>query len=259
MSIVVQPEELVEQVTQLQKIKGYTDQQMADIFGCSRQTYSQTRTAKKKVGKVYYDGAMRFLSPLVPEKRVSVTQRETRETSITLELNIDGTGEWDINTGIFMFDHLLSQLIKHGRFDLKLKATGDDPHHLIEDVAICLGQAMTEALGDKQGITRMGEAIIPMDDSLAMVAIDISGRAYPVLEIAFNGNDMGDFKTDLIRHFLETFTFEARLNLHAHILYGTNDHHRAEALFKALGRALDKATMIDDRISGQLPSTKGLL
>jgi len=158
-----------------------------------------------------------------------------------------------------MFDHLLSQVAQHGRFDLKISATGDDQHHLAEDVALCLGKALTKALGEKKGIVRMADALVPMDDSLASVAVDISGRGYTVLELPFSDNDMAGFATDLVRHFLESLAAEARLNLHARIIYGVNDHHKAEALFKALGRALDMATRIDERISGELPSTKDLL
>ncbi len=259
MNPVVQVEELVEQVTQIQKSMGYTDQQMADEFGCTRQTYQQTRTGKKKVGNAYFSGAMRFLSPSAPDGRTSAVQRETKETNISLEFNVDGTGKLDISTGIYMLDHFLSQIAKHGRFDLKLSATGDDQHHLAEDIAICLGKALTDALGEKRGIVRMADSSVPMDDALATVAVDISGRAYSVLELGFNDNDMAGFSTDLIRHFLESFAIEARLNLHARIIYGTNDHHRAEALFKALGRALDMATRIDERIAGESPSTKGML
>ena len=191
--------------------------------------------------------------------RLSVVKRETKETNISLELNIDGSGKWGIDTGIKMFNHLLSQVARHGAFDIKLSAKGDDQHHLVEDVAICLGKAFTQALGEKQGITRMADATVPMDDALAMVAVDIGGRGYTVLELPFSGNDMAGFPTDLIRHFLESLAIEAKLNLHAKVVYGTNDHHRAEALFKALGRALDTATRIDERISGELPSTKELL
>ena len=191
--------------------------------------------------------------------RLSIVKRETKETNINLELNIDGSGKWEINTGIKMFDHLLAQVAQHGRFDLKISATGDDQHHLVEDVALCLGRALTQALGEKQGIVRMADATVPMDDALAMVVVDISGRGYTVLELPFNDNDMTGFATDLIRHFLESLATEAKLNLHARVVYGTNDHHKAEALFKALGRALDMATRIDERIAGQLPSTKDLL
>jgi imidazoleglycerol-phosphate dehydratase len=191
--------------------------------------------------------------------RTSVIKRETKETNINLELNIDGSGKWEITTGIKMFDHLLSQLARHGAFDIKIIATGDDQHHISEDVAICLGKAFGEALGEKRGIIRMADVAVPMDDALAMVALDISGRGYTVLELSFSDNDMFGFPTDLIRHFLESFALEARLNLHVKIAYGTNDHHKAEALFKALARALDAATRIDERISSELPSTKDLL
>ncbi len=191
--------------------------------------------------------------------RIAVVKRETRETNISLELDIDGTGKYEIDTGIKMFDHLLSQVARHGRFDLKISASGDDQHHLAEDVAICLGKALGETLGEKRGIVRMADATVPMDDALAMVAVDISGRGYTVLELPFSDNDMFGFPTDLIRHFLESLASEAKLNLHARVIYGTNDHHKAEALFKALGRALDMATTIDERASGELPSTKDLL
>ncbi len=190
--------------------------------------------------------------------RLAIIKRETKETNISLELNIDGGGKCEVNTGISMFDHLLEQVARHGVFDIKLSATGDDQHHLVEDVALCLGRALGKALGEKRGIVRMANAVVPMDDALAMVAIDISGRGYTVLELPFSDNDMAGFATDLIRHFLESFAAEAKLNLHARITYGVNDHHKAEALFKALGRALDMATRIDERIAGELPSTKDL-
>jgi len=193
------------------------------------------------------------------ENRTAVIKRETRETSVNLELNIDGSGKWEIDTGIKMYDHLLSQLAHHGIFDLTLLAKGDDQHHVAEDVAICLGKAFTQALGEKRGIVRMGEASVPMDDALATVALDISGRGYTVLDLSFKGNDMFGFPTDMVRHFLESFAIEAGITLHARIACGTNDHHKAEALFKALGRALDRATRIDARIAGELPSTKDLL
>ena len=192
-------------------------------------------------------------------ERVAIVKRETQETNINLELKIDGSGSHEMVTGIRVFDHLLSQLARHGVFDIKISATGDDQHHLVEDVALCLGKALGEALGDKRGISRMADATVPLDDALAMVAVDISGRGYTVLELPFVDNDMTGFATDLIRHFLEAFASEAKLNLHARIIYGTNDHHKAEALFKALGKALDKATGIDERIAGELPSTKEFL
>ena len=162
--------------------------------------------------------------------RVSIVKRETKETNINLELDIDGSGKWDMNTGIRMFDHLLAQLARHGVFDIKISATGSDQHHLVEDVGICLGRAFGEALGEKRGIVRMADALVPMDDTLALVALDIGGRGYTALDLPFSDNDMSGFATDLIRHFLESFAIEAKLNLHAKILYGVNDHHKAEAL-----------------------------
>jgi len=192
-------------------------------------------------------------------QRKATVKRKTRETVISLELDLDGRGEYEISTGINMFDHLLSQVARHARFDLKLSASGDDQHHLAEDVAICLGRALNQALGEKRGITRMADATVPMDEALAMVALDISGRGYAVLDLEFAGNDMAGFSTDLVRHFLESLAAEGKLNLHARVSYGKNDHHRAEALFKALGRALDKATRLDERIAGDLPSTKDVM
>ncbi len=191
--------------------------------------------------------------------RLSIVKRETRETNISLELNLDGSGKWETNTGLRMFDHLLAQLAQHGLFDIKISATGNDQHHLVEDVAICLGRAFGEALGDKRGIVRMADATVTMDDALVMVAVDFSGRGYTVLELPLSEKEIGGLEADLIRHFLESFAIEARLNLHARVAYGTNDHHKTEALFKGLGRALGTATRIDERISGELPSTKGLL
>ncbi len=191
--------------------------------------------------------------------RTSVIKRETKETSINVELNIDGSGKWEVITGIKMLDHLLSQLARHGAFDIKITATGNDQHHVAEDTAICLGKAFSDALGEKRGIVRMADASVPMDDALAVVAVDLSGRGYTVLELTFSENDMLGFPTDLVRHFLESFALEGRLNLHAKIAYGTNDHHKAEALFKALARALDNATRIDERVNRELPSTKDLL
>lgn len=191
--------------------------------------------------------------------RTAVIKRETRETNIRLELNIDGAGRDDIATGIRIFDHLLAQVARHGLFDITVSASGDDQHHLVEDVGICLGQAFVQALGERRGITRMADVTVPMDDALVNVAVDISGRGYTVLDLPFNDNDMAGFATDLIRHFLQALAAEGRLNLHARALYGSNDHHKAEALFKALGRALDKATQLDARISGELPSTKDYL
>ena len=250
-------DELVEALKEKQKNNGYTDQKMAAEIGLSRSYYNLIRNGNVAMG---LEARLKVIQafPLLAV-RLSNIERKTGETNISLALNIDGSGKYEINTGIKMFDHLLSQMAKHGRFDLKLLASGDDEHHVIEDVAICLGKALAEALGDKRGIIRMADATVPMDDSLAMIAVDISGRGYTVLELPFADNDMAGFPTDLIRHFLESLAIEARLNLHARIIYGTNDHHKAEALFKALGRALDMATSLDERISGELPSTKGRL
>lgn len=192
-------------------------------------------------------------------ERTSEKKRETRETNINVYLNVDGTGHTEITTGIRLFDHLLDQLGRHGLFDLRVSATGDDAHHLVEDVAIVLAHTLDEALGEKRGIVRMADATVPMDDALATVAVDISGRGYSVLDMEFEGNDLFGFSTDLIRHFLETFAREAKINLHGGVAYGINDHHKAEAFFKALGRALERATRIDSRIAGEILSTKEVL
>ncbi len=194
--------------------------------------------------------------------RTATVNRETRETRIAVELNVDGSGACEIHTGVGMFDHMLEQLAKHGRFDLKVEAKGDlhvDEHHTVEDVAIVLGQAFAKALGDRKGIVRMGHAIVPMDEALAMVAVDLSGRGYAVVEASFTKTYINELPTDLIKHLLESFAIEARLNLHVRLLAGENDHHKAEAIFKALARALDEATRIDERTRGHVPSTKGII
>jgi imidazoleglycerol-phosphate dehydratase len=190
------------------------------------------------------------------DKRQAQLRRETAETTINLSLNLDGTGKAEMQTGIRIFDHLLAQLARHGLMDIQISATGDDVHHLVEDVAICLGKTLNEALGERRGIVRMADATVPMDEALATVALDLSGRGYAVIDLATSGNDLFGFPADLVRHFLETLAVEGRFNLHARVLYGTNDHHKIEALFKALGRALDKAVRIDPRITDRLPSTK---
>jgi len=189
------------------------------------------------------------------ERKTTVT-RETRETSIKVELNIDGKSQSEITTGIRFFDHMVGQLAQHGTFDIKLSATGSDQHHVVEDVAICLGKAFNQALGDKQGIVRMSHAVVPMDDTLAMVALDIGGRGYAVFEAPFDNTNISEMSADLFRHFFVSFACEARLNIHAKVISGINDHHKAEALFKALARALDAATRIDERIADAVPSTK---
>lgn len=251
--------DVLSKVIQLQKDQGYSDQQMAEKIGCSRPLYQRTRTGKIPVGGTFLKGAMKLISTDDKAGRKAIVTRETRETKISIELDIDGSGKFEIGTGIGIFDHLLSAMTKHGLFDIKISAEGDDIHHLVEDVAICMGKAFGEALGEKRGIVRMANSVVPMDEALANIAVDIGGRGYAVLDLEFDNNDMPGFPADLIRHFLETFAVEARLNLHASILYGSNDHHKAEALFKALGRALDAATRIDGRIGGELPTTKGYL
>jgi imidazoleglycerol-phosphate dehydratase len=192
------------------------------------------------------------------ERKAKVT-RETAETNVRVELNIDGSGEFQISTGMRMFDHLLSHVAQHGVFDIKISASGPDQHHVVEDVAISLGKALNQALGKKEGIVRMAHALVPMDEALAQVAVDIGGRVYSVIEADFNEASIGDLDADLVRHFLISLASEARINLHARVLGGINDHHKAEALFKALARALDSATRIDERILGRVPSTKEVI
>jgi imidazoleglycerol-phosphate dehydratase len=192
--------------------------------------------------------------------RTSQVERQTHETRISLSLNLDGAGEHDIHTGVGFLDHMLAQVAYHGLFDLKVAAQGDlevDAHHTVEDVALALGEAFHQALGDRKGIVRMASVTVPMDDSLANVVIDLSGRPYTVFQAKWHSPNIGTLPTSLIGHFFESFAVQARCNLHARVLYGKDDHHQAEALFKALGRALDAATMIDPRRAGQIPSTKG--
>ncbi len=192
------------------------------------------------------------------ERKATVT-RETAETSVRVELNIDGSGQFQIMTGMRMFDHLLTQLALHGVFDIKVTASGLVRRHVVEDVAISLGKAFKKALKDKEGITRMAHAIVPMDEALAAVAVDIGGRGYSVVEAAFSKVSIDELGADLVRHFLVSLASEAKINLHAKVISGINDHHKAEALFKALGRALDSATRIDERILGRIPSTKEVI
>ena len=194
--------------------------------------------------------------------RTAQMNRRTAETEVTLRLNLDGVGQHEIATGIGFLDHMLAHLAVHGLFDLTLKATGDlqvDPHHTVEDVALTLGQAFEEALADKKGIVRMSHVYVPMDETLAFVAVDFSGRPYAVIQSEWHTPAVGGVATSLIPHFFESFAAAARCTLHARLLYGRDDHHQAEALFKALGRALDAATQIDPRRAGMIPSTKGVL
>ncbi len=194
-------------------------------------------------------------------ERTETIERITKETDIKLTLNLDGKGQYDIETGSGFFDHMLCHLTRHGLFDLQLKATGDlhvDAHHTVEDVAICIGQAIDKALGDKRGIVRFGAATVPMEDSLAEVAIDICGRAYCAYNVKFLADKIGDFDVELVSEFMRSFSNNAKMNLHINVPYGSNNHHIAEAIFKALGRALAQAVALDDRI-GDVPSTKGVL
>ncbi len=191
---------------------------------------------------------------------VTIT-RTTRETDIRLTLDLHGSGQAQIATGIGFFDHMLTLFAHHGLFDLTVKAKGDlhvDEHHTVEDVGICLGRAISQGLGDRQGIVRMAHAFVPMDEALALVAIDLSGRPYTVFQATWRTPRIGGLGTDLIGHFFESVAIHAGMNLHARVEYGRNDHHQCEALFKAFGRALDAATRQDPRRAG-VPSTKGAI
>jgi histidinol-phosphate aminotransferase len=199
--------------------------------------------------------------PLQLIDRHAHIHRQTRETDVAVSLHLDGTGHYETDTGLGFLDHMLAQLAAHGLFDLTVQAQGDleiDEHHTVEDVAIVLGQALDEALGDREGIARMGHTYAPLDEALAHVVVDLSGRPYAVIEAEFSTPRVGAVGTDLIAHFLETLAVHARMSLHARVLYGRNDHHKIEALFKALGRALDAAARLDPRRQG-VPSTKGAL
>ena len=195
------------------------------------------------------------------KKRTSNIDRKTSETTIKLSLNLDGEGKRTISTGIGFFDHMLDLLAKHALFDLDIKASGDtevDYHHTVEDVGICLGQAVKEALGDKAGIIRFANVSVPMQESLANVAIDISGRSALVFNAKLDTKKIGDFDTELIKEFLEAFSVNAGINLHVDVPYGENAHHISEAVFKGVAKALDRATRIDER-TNDVPSTKGVL
>ena len=194
--------------------------------------------------------------------RTSTLSRQTSETQIEIQLDLDGTGAHTISTGVGFLDHMLTHLAVHGLFDLTVKATGDlhiDVHHTVEDVALVLGQAFDQALGDRKGIVRMGDCFAPMDETLAHVAIDLSGRPYAIVQAEWHTPYVGDIPATLFLHFFESFAVTARCNLHARVLYGRDDHHQAEALFKAWARALDIATQVDPRRAGSIPSTKGSL
>lgn len=193
--------------------------------------------------------------------REATIERETSETKVTLTLNLDGEGSVAVRTGVGFLDHMLSHVAVHGLFDLWLEAEGDlqvDAHHTIEDVAIVLGRALDQALTDRKGIQRMGWAFVPMDEALAFVAVDLSGRPYSVLQTEWDTAAVGQMPTAMVDHFMESLAVHARMNLHARVEYGSNDHHKAEALFKALGRALRQAVAGDPRRE-DVASTKGTL
>ena len=188
--------------------------------------------------------------------------RETKETRVEVTLDLDGSGQASAKSGIGMLDHLVEQIGKHGLFDVRVTASGDlhvDEHHTVEDVGIALGQAFDKALGDRKGIVRMADATVPLDEALASVAIDISGRPFCTLDVTWTLDRIGELPASLVEHLLASFASEAKLTLHARVLEGDNDHHRAEAMCKALGRALCAATRIDPRRAGEMPSTKGTL
>lgn len=193
--------------------------------------------------------------------RVGKLNRATKETRVDVEINLDSAGRVVVNTGVGFFDHMLNLFAAHGQFDLKVLCAGDlevDGHHSIEDIGIAMGAALKEALGDKRGITRYGTFFLPMDETLALVSLDISGRPYLVCEVGKLAPMIGNFDTELVEEFLRAFAFNAGITLHVKILYGKNSHHKVEAIFKALGHALKTAVTIDEKIQG-VPSTKGVL
>ncbi|MCC7042764.1 MAG: imidazoleglycerol-phosphate dehydratase HisB [Acidobacteria bacterium] len=189
--------------------------------------------------------------------------RQTNETQIQLTLNLDGKGTYTVSTGIRFFDHMLELFARHGGFDLKLKATGDldvDAHHTVEDVGIALGEAVLQAVGNKKGINRAGYFLMPMDETLAVAAIDLSGRPFPVVDLTnIRAAQVGDLPVELVQDFFEGFANAARANVHVKVLYGRSSHHQIEAVFKAFARALRVACAKDKRLAKMLPSTKGLL
>jgi imidazoleglycerol-phosphate dehydratase len=194
--------------------------------------------------------------------RCASVKRETKETQIAVSLELDGRGQGEIDTGMPFMDHMLGHIRQHGLFDLTIQAKGDleiDEHHTVEDIAITLAQALTQALGDKRGIRRMGWALVPMDEALAQVAVDISGRGVSALDMSFANAKLGTMESQLLEHFVDSLARHGGINVNVKILSGDNDHHRAEAVFKALGRALDQATEIDPRLGQNIPSTKGAL
>ena len=196
------------------------------------------------------------------KKRIAKLARTTNESSVEIELNIDGTGIYSVETGNGMFDHMLAQLSRHGLIDLVVKSTGDIQvgwHHVIEDTGIVLGRAISEAVGDAKGIVRMGQSIVPLDEALAMVAIDFGGRGYASIETDLTETDMGELSPQLVQHFLETLAREGRFNLHVRILAGYSNHHKVEAVFKGIARSMRSALSIEPRFANETPSTKGVI
>ncbi|MSP22982.1 MAG: imidazoleglycerol-phosphate dehydratase HisB [Dehalococcoidia bacterium] len=194
--------------------------------------------------------------------RRTTVDRETAETKVHVGLDVDGTGRAEVHTGISFFDHMLTAFARHGRFDLDVRCEGDlhvDAHHTMEDTALALGSAFDRALGDRTGISRMGDALVPLDEALVQAVIDVSGRPFAVTSFDWVGERIGDAPTEMVSHVLQSFSQGARVTLHVRQLAGANDHHIAEAAMKALGRALDAATRLDERIAGQVPSTKETL
>lgn len=194
--------------------------------------------------------------------RTACFKRTTHETDVEVSLGLDGTGKYVISTGIPYFDHMLAHIARHGLFDMEVRALGDlqvDAHHTVEDVGIALGEAFREALGDRKGIRRYGHATLPLDEALAAVTVDISGRPLLVYRAEIPRGCVGDLEMELLPEFFRAFASHARLTLHVGLSYGENLHHMSEAIFKAFGRALDQATSLDPRIAGVVPSTKGTL
>ena len=194
--------------------------------------------------------------------RRAVIDRRTTETTISLSLGLDGTGRYEVTTGIRFFDHMLELFTRHGGFDLRLAAKGDldvDQHHTVEDVGIALGEAVSKALGARRGINRAGYFVMPMDETLAVAAIDLGGRPHTVVDLKVTARRVGDLHTELVHDFFEGFANAARANVHVKVMYGRSSHHKIEAVFKAFARALRVAVSRDRRLARQLPSTKGLL
>ena len=194
-------------------------------------------------------------------ERKAEIKRKTAETDIALSINLDGTGKADIDTGIGFFNHMLNLFARHGLFDLAVRARGDlevDGHHTVEDVGISMGQALKEALGDKRSIKRYGTSFVPMDEALAMTSLDVSGRPFLVFDASFTAENAGKMQTELVEEFFRALSYNAGINIHIKVMYGSNNHHMIEAIFKSFGRALDEAVCLDSRIEGVM-STKGTL